>query len=241
MAETNNNPLFTTTRWTMIQRAVGSQDRPAARALEELCRLYWFPIYAFIRGRGYGREDAEDLTQGFFHLLLKRNDLAALSAGQGRFRSFLLASVKHYMANEYHRAARIKRGGEYCFFPLDWERAGEKFDTIDISVVPPDRIFDREWALVLLKHVLIRLRDEWAAKGKGGLFESAQVFLTVEQSDVRYADAALKAGMSEGSLRVAVHRLRKRYRELLKDEITQTLADPAMADEELAALMGAFE
>lgn len=240
MTGPHNNRLFTTTRWTMIQRAVGQQDRPAARALEELCRLYWFPIYAFVRGRGYGREDAEDLTQGFFHLLLRRDDLSKVSAGQGRFRSFLLASVKHYMANEFHRAASLKRGGEYVFFPLDWDRAGEKFDTIDTNAIGPDRIYDREWALVLLKQALKRLRDEWEAKGKGGLFDAAQGFLTVEGAGNRYADAARQADMSEGNLRVVVHRLRKRYRELLKDEIAHTLADPAMIDEELASLMSAF-
>lgn len=240
MTGPNNNPLFATTRWTMIQRAVGRKDRPAARALEELCRLYWFPIYVFVRSRGYGHEDAEDLTQGFFHLLLKRDDLSKLSAGQGRFRNFLLVSVKHFMANEYDRAKSLKRGGEYVFFPLDWNRAGEKFDMIDTSAIAPDRLFDREWALVLLNQVLNRLRDEWTAKGKDGLFETVQDFLTVEQSDVRYADAAHKAGMSEGSLRVVVHRLRKNYRELLKEEIAQTLAEPSMVDEELRALLEAF-
>lgn len=241
MKESTRHNLFATTRWTIVLQAAGADGQSASRALEKLCRSYWFPLYAYARRRGYGREDAEDLTQGFFHQLLKRRDLAALDAQKGLFRAFMLASFKHYMANEHDRSTRIKRGGDRFVFSLDWEEAGRKFEMMDTQALSPDRVFDREWASALLRLVLTRLRDEWAAKGKADLFDALRGFLTTDKSDARYDEAARQSGLSEGNLRVVTHRLRKRYRELLMDEIAHTLADPAGAEDELASLMRAFQ
>lgn len=240
MKEPARQNLFATTRWTVVLRASGADSQSAAMALEELCRSYWFPLYAYARRRGYGREDAEDLTQGFFHQLLQRRDLAALDAQKGLFRAFLLASFKHYMANDHDRATRIKRGGDRFILSLDWEEAGRKFEMMDTHALSPDRVFDREWASALLRLVLARLRDEWAAKGKSELFDALKGFLTADQSDARYDEAARQSGLSEGNLRVITHRLRKRYRELLINEIAHTLSDPTGAQDELASLMKAF-
>lgn len=240
MSRPNHIDLFSTTRWTMVVRAGGS-GQTAADALEDLCRTYWFPLYAYVRGRGFEREDAQDLTQGFFQSLLQKRDLSSLNAEKGRFRAFLLASLKHYMANDYDRAGRLKRGGGQTLLSLDWEEAGLKFDAMDTRALAPDRMFDREWALALLNRVMERLADEWTAKGKADAFDLVREFLSMEGCDARYTDIARQSGMNESSLRVMAHRLRKRYRRLLKDEIAHTLADPAMVDEELASLMKAFD
>ncbi|MDR2981972.1 MAG: hypothetical protein LBV12_06960 [Puniceicoccales bacterium] len=238
-----SHDFFATTRWTMVLKAgsesAGIADRDVQAALEELCRIYWFPLYAYARRRNYAKADAEDLTQGFFAQLLQRKDFSRLQAERGRFRAFLLASLKHYLANEYDRAHRLKRGGTIMPLSLDYEGAAAKFEVAD-KTASPDEIFDREWALALLEYVLERLRHEWMERGQTELFEALKIFLTVEKSTANYDAVATQLGVSEGSLRVAAHRLRKRYRELLKDEISQTLAEPGMVDEELRTLLGVF-
>ncbi|HSP42440.1 MAG TPA: sigma-70 family RNA polymerase sigma factor [Luteolibacter sp.] len=228
--------FFATTRWTMV-RAAGES---AGEALETLCSVYWFPLYAYVRRHGFSKEDAEDLTQAFFATLLDRRDIAGLKRENGRFRAFLLASMKHFLANERDRAGRLKRGGHITHFPLDWGNADQQFQIADHSQVPPDAAFDREWAVALLERVVARLGEEAAAEGKAERFERMKPFLTMGKGEIQYAPAAAELSMDEGAVRVAVHRLRKRYRELLKDEIAHTLSDPAMVDEELAVLLGAF-
>jgi RNA polymerase sigma-70 factor (ECF subfamily) len=232
--------VFATTHWTVVL-AAGQRSTPQSDlALEELCRTYWFPLYAYVRRRGHTKEDAEDLTQAFFTRFLARNYLESLRAERGRFRAFLLASLKHFLANEWDKSRCQKRGGGVTPLSLDWQTADTQFQVAATNEPSPDRAFDREWAVTLLAKVIERLQAECAAEGKANLFEQLKIFLTVGKGELPYAEAACKLGMVETAVRVAVHRLRKRYRQLLRDEIAQTLSDPAMVDEEMQALCGAF-
>jgi len=232
--------IFATTHWTVVL-AAGKRSTPQSdRALEELCHTYWFPLYAYVRRRGHSKEDAEDLTQEFFARFLGKNYLEGLSAERGRFRAFLLASLKHFLANEWDKSRRQKRGGGVTPLPLDWQTADTQFQIAATAEPSPDKAFDREWAVILLAKVIERLNAECATEGKAKQFEQLKAFLTVDRDDLSYADAARALGLDEVAVRVAVHRLRKRYRQLLRDEIAQTLADAADVDEEMRALFGAF-
>ncbi len=232
--------VFATTYWTVVL-AAGKRSTPQSdHALEELCRTYWFPLYAYVRRRGHSKEDAEDLTQAFFARFLARNYLEGLSAERGRFRAFLLASLKHFLANEWDRSQRQKRGGGVTPLSLDWQTADTKFQVAATAGPSPDQAFDREWAVALLAKVIECLQAECAADGKARLFEQLKVFLAAGKGESAQSEVAKALGMEEGAVRVAVHRLRKRYRVLLREEIAQTLSDPAMVEEELRALFGAF-
>ena len=228
--------FFATTRWTMVRAAGAAADD----ALESLCTAYWFPLYAYVRRHGFSKEDAEDLTQAFFAKLLERHDFAGLKQENGRFRAFLLAALKNFLSNERDRAGRLKRGGNITHLSLDWQGAETQFQIADSGQAPPDAAYDREWAVALLERVISKLREESAAEGKGARFEQLKSFLTLGKGGISYTVAAAALGMDEGAVRVAVHRLRKRYRELLRSEVAETLSDPAMVDEELAVLLGAF-
>jgi RNA polymerase sigma-70 factor (ECF subfamily) len=232
--------IFATTRWTVVLAAGRSSTPQAAVALEELCRTYWYPLYAYVRRRGHSREDAEDLTQSFFARFLEKNYLAGLASERGRFRAFLLAALKHFLANEWDKSQRQKRGGGTAHLSLDWQTADTRFQVAATNEPSPDKAFDREWALALLERVITRLHGESAAAGKAESFDRLKPFLTADRDAVPYAQAAAELGLAEGAVRVAVHRLRRHYRELLRDEIAQTLSDPAQVDEELRALFGAF-
>ncbi len=227
---------FVTTRWTVVLQAGRRSSPDADRALAELCQAYWYPLYAFVRRRCQSREDAEDLTQSFFAVLLAKNYLEGLQADHGRFRAFLLAALKHFLANEWDKVGRQKRGGGVAHVSLDWQDAETRFHLEPAGISSPDLAFDRAWALALLERVISRLREECVAEGKGQLFEQAKGYLMVGESSIPYAQAAQNLGLEEGGVRVAVHRLRKRYRALLREEITQTLADPAQAEDELRSL-----
>jgi RNA polymerase sigma-70 factor (ECF subfamily) len=232
--------IFVTTRWTMVLSAGRKSSPHSDRALAELCQTYWYPLYAFVRRQGKTKEDAEDLVQAFFAHFLEQNYLEGLAAERGKFRAFLLASLKHFLANEWDRAQAQKRGGAAEHLSLNWQDADERFHLDPPDPTNPERLFDREWALALLERVIARLAAECARDGKADLFTHAKGFLTVSSAAIPYADAAKALGMDEGALRVAVHRLRKRYRELLRDEIAQTLADPAQVAEELRSLWAAL-
>lgn len=221
--------------------AAGQRHTPQSdHALEELCKTYWFPLYAYGRRRGYNKVDAEDLVQAFFERFLAKNYLEGLNAERGRFRAFLLASLKNFLVNEWKKSQRLKRGGSDTVLSLDWETADTKFQVASTSEPSPDKAFDREWAVALLAHVIEKLRAECAADGKAKQFDRLKVFLTAGKGAVPHSEVAKSLGMDEGTVRVAAHRLRKRYRELLRDEIAHTLSDPAMVDEEMKALFGAF-
>ena len=231
---------FVTTRWTVVLSAGRKSSPQSDRALADLCQTYWYPLYAYVRRQGHSMEDAEDLTQAFFARFLEKNYLEGLSSERGKFRAFLLASLKHFLANEWDKATRQKRGGGAQHLSLDWQSAEARYHLDPPDHASPDRLFDREWALALLERVIRRLRDECAEAGKAKLFEQAKGYLMVGQAAIPYAQAALELGMDEGAVRVAVHRLRRRYRELLRDEIAQTLSDPGGVDEELRSLHAAL-
>ena len=221
--------------------AAGKRHTPQSDgALEQLCKSYWFPLYAYVRRRGHSKQDAEDSVQAFFARFLAKNYLDGLSEERGRFRAFLLASLKNFLANEWKASQRLKRGGGEVALSLDWETADTKFQVAATNEPSPDKAFDREWALALLAKVIERLQAENAADGKGKLFEQLKVFLAAGKGESAHAEVASALGMEEGAVRVAVHRLRKRYRVLLREEIASTLSDPAMVDEEMRALFGAF-
>jgi DNA-directed RNA polymerase specialized sigma24 family protein len=232
--------IFATTRWTVVLAAGRPEAPHALAALEELCRTYWYPLYIYVRRQTATREDAEDLTQAFFERFLEKNYLEGLSSDKGKFRAFLLASLKHFLANEWDRVNRQKRGGGVANLSLDWQDAETRFQIHPADHLSPDKLYDRAWAVTLLGRVISRLRAECEAEGKAKAFEALKPFLTAGKGAIPYAQAATAAGMSEGAVRVAVHRLRQRYRQLLRDEIAQTLADPAQADEEMRALFEAF-
>jgi len=221
--------------------AAGKRSTPQSdHALEELCRTYWFPLYAYVRRRGHTKEDAEDLTQAFFARFLGKNYFEGLSAERGRFRAFLLASLKHFLANEWDKSQRQKRGGGAAPLSLDWQTADTQFQIAATKEPSPDKAFDREWAVTLLARVIGRLQAECETDGRGKQFAELKIFLTAGKGALSHAEAAQKLGMEETAVRVTVHRLRKRYRQLLRDEIAQTLADAADVDEEMRALFGAF-
>jgi len=232
--------VFATTRWTVVLAARGKPAPAADAAMAELCRTYWYPLYTYVRRRGYHREDAEDLTQGFFARLLERNYLDTVRSDKGRFRAFLLAALKHYLANEWDRAGRLKRGGGGVHISLDWQEADTRYGHELADPLTPDRAYDRAWAVTLLERVIARLQEENAREGKAVLFETLKPFLTVGRKAIPHAEAAAALGMAEATVRVVVHRLRHRYRELLREEICQTLTDPGQVDDEMRALLGAF-
>lgn len=231
---------FVTTRWTLVLSAGRKSSPQSDRALGELCQMYWYPLYAYVRRRGYAKEDAEDLTQAFFERLLAKNYLEGLRAERGRFRAFLLASLKHFLANEWDRAQRQKRGGGVLHLSLDWQDAEARYDLDPPDLASPDRLYDRAWALALLERVVVRLREECVGEGRAAFFEAVKECLTGGDAAVSYREAAERLQSSEGALRVAVHRLRKRYRDLLREEIAQTLEDPAQVPEELRSLQAAL-
>jgi RNA polymerase sigma-70 factor (ECF subfamily) len=232
--------VFATTHWTAVLAAGRTGSPQAHMALEELCRTYWYPLYAYVRRHGHSREDAEDLTQGFFAQLLEKNYLEGLTSEKGKFRAFLLVAVKRYLANEWDRANRQKRGGGLAPLSLDWQDADTRYQINPAHELSPDKLYDRAWAVTLLERVIIRLRDENRGEGRAKLYEHLRPFLMMGKSDIPYTQAAVTLGLTEGAVRVAVHRLRRRYRELLREETAQTLSDPAQAAEEMQALFTAL-
>jgi RNA polymerase sigma-70 factor (ECF subfamily) len=222
-----------------VLRARGGGSTSARAALATLCQTYWYPLYAFVRRQGHPPHDAQDLTQEFFARLLARNYLADVAREKGRFRSFLLVALKHFLANEGDRARAAKRGGGQSVISLDDVGAEGRYQLEPVDRLSADRIFDRRWALTLLERVLERLRAEYGALEKTGEFEAMQDCLT-GKSDQSYAVIARKLGTSEGAVKVAVHRLRKRYRELLRAEVAETVDGPAEVEEELRELLRAL-
>jgi RNA polymerase sigma-70 factor (ECF subfamily) len=235
-----NSDIFATTHWTVVVAAGRGHSQEAEAALEELCRTYWYPLYVYVRRQAPTREDAEDLTQAFFARFLERNYLEKLTSQNGKFRAFLLAALKHFLANEWDRAHRQKRGGGVAPLSLDWQQADAKYQIDPADNLSPDKLYDRMWAVTLLERVLARLHEENATGEKARTFERLKPFLMIGVNSIPYADAAKQLDLSEGAVRVAVHRFRRRYRELLRDEIGQTLSDAAQIEEEMRTLFTAF-
>ena len=232
----NGAVAFATTHWSIVLQAKG--ESPAAReALEKLCRTYWRPVYGFVRRQGIQPEEAEDLTQGFFALLLERRDLDSVRKEKGRLRSYLLTSLKHFLTNERSRATAIKRGEGQRLILLDELHEGERagFESADTSTA--DQIYERRWALALLDQVLARLGDEYATAGKAALFERLKALLTDEPDRPSQAEIAEEFGMTENAIKQALHRLRERYRQLLREEIAHTVMAPGDIEDELRHLI----
>jgi RNA polymerase sigma-70 factor (ECF subfamily) len=219
----------------------GAPPTSAHDALAWLCRTYWYPLYAFVRSRGYAPEESQDLTQAFFARLLEKNVLRSADPDRGRFRSFLLASLKHFLANEWDRARAAKRGGgePALSIEINVEDAERRFGREPADVLTPERIFERNWALTLLDSVLADLRSQYHRDGKGELFDRLKGSLTGDAGGASYAEIASASGMTEGAVQVAVHRLRRRYRDLLREHICQTVASPEDVDEEIRDLFKA--
>ncbi len=228
--------LFATTRWTLVCDAARGGDTAAVEALEALCGTYWQPLYRFIRRSGRTAEDAEDLVQGFFAHLLQLSGLRLADRERGRFRAFLLGSLKHYMANEWQRVHRLKRGGYVTHLSIDWQDAETGLGIEPADEHSPDKLYDRDWAMTLLDKVL----DDLAAEEKELDFARWKAYLSMSSERLSYADLAAEFGMTEGAARVAVHRLRKRYRQRLRDEIGRTLADERGVEEEMRSLFAAL-
>jgi RNA polymerase sigma-70 factor (ECF subfamily) len=229
---------FHTTQWSLVGTAQSQQpaDRTRARkALEELCRAYWYPLYAFVRNRGHSRADAQDLTQAFFARFIETGGFASADQSRGRFRTYLLGSAKNFLANEWHRARRLKRGGGQAFLEWDALDPEARYAIEPRGSDDPDACFDREWAVRLTEVALERLRTESEAEGKAALFVALKGSLTGEEPN--RAETAARLGVSEGALKVAIHRFRKRYRELLRSEVAETVDDPSGVDDEMRHLV----
>ena len=237
MMSAMSTPEFHTTSWTLVQTAADHPTTDSRQALARLCQIYWHPVYAFIRKNGYDRDQSEDLSQGFFALLLEKNYLLDADRERGRFRSFLLTSVKHFLANEWDRANALKRGGGQIAISLDLVEAERWYAPAAMDETNPQSLFERRWALSLLEHVMVKLRSEFAAGGRDDLFESISAFLNAESDETRYAELAGRLGLSDGALRTAVYRMRRRYRKLLRAEIAETVSTPEQTDDEIRFLL----
>jgi DNA-directed RNA polymerase specialized sigma24 family protein len=233
---------FPTTRITLIEAARGEPTSEARDALSVLCSAYWFPIYAYIRRLGYRREDAEDLTQSFFARVLDKQYLRDFERERGRFRSFLLGALKHFVANERDWARARKRGGGSATLPLDavLRTAEHRYGLEPRDDLSPDKLFERQWAFALLTRVQERLQAEADRDGKGAQFERLKSSLTADDLGVAYRTIAVELNTTEGAIKVVVHRLRRRFRELLREEIAQTVDNPEDVGNELRDLMAAL-
>lgn len=229
-----NKSRFSTTQWSLVLAAArgGTDD---GEALARLCSLYWYPVFAFVRRQVPSAEEAQDLTQGFFTRLLEKKELARADRNRGRFRSFLLSACSHFISNERDREHTLKRGGGTIAIPFDLLDAEGRYEKALSSTETPERLYERQWALTLMTSVLDRLRDDYTRAGNEHVFDRLRSFLA--DSDETHADAARDLGMTVSAVKVAVHRLRKRYRKVLRQRVADTVASPDQIDEEIRHLM----
>ena len=222
--------------------AAGGDGAPtSADALATLCELYWSPVYSIIRRQGYSVDDARDLTQAFFARVLENAYFSAADPDRGRFRAFLSTSVRHFLSNERDRLATQKRGGGARHLSLEWEQAEQHFQNEPRSEMTPERLFDHQWAMVLLARVLARIGEEYAAQGKQAQFDALKPYLTGDADGAGYKEVAARLGTSDGALKVAVHRLRRRFRDTLLDEIAETVSSQEEVDAELRHLFASLQ
>jgi len=229
--------VFPATQWTVVLAAGGTPSPESAAALEGLCGSYWYPLYAFVRRSGYAPADAEDFTQEFFARLLEHNWIAHADRHKGRFRSFLLMAMKRFLAKQWDKAKTLKRGGQARLVPLQLNKAESRYCQEPADTRTPEQVFERQWALALLESVLSGLCEDYERAGKGAMFHVLEPCLIGSRETQPYAALGAKLGMSEGAARVAVCRLRERYRKRLEEEIAQTVASAAEVDEELRHLL----
>jgi RNA polymerase sigma-70 factor (ECF subfamily) len=234
------DPQFHTTRWSLVVAAAGQEGEATRAALSDLCGAYWYPLYAFIRRRGHSADDARDLAQAFFATLLEKGYLADADPDRGRFRAFLLTAVSRFVSKEHERAGALKRGGDVHRLPMDFGEGEARYQFEPADNWTPQRVFERRWALTLLDRTLTGLRSEHEAAGKLPLFDALKVFLTGESGAPPLRQVALDLGLTEGAVKVAIHRLRQKYREALRAEIAQTVAVKEDVDDELRTLLAAL-
>jgi len=232
--------VFATTHWSVVVAAGDGGTEPGRKALETLCQNYWYPIYVYVRRKGYGTEDAQDLTQEFFARLISKEHLRLADREKGKFRTFLLAMLDYFVAREWSKAHRQKRGGQFTFISLDQQTPEERYRLENTDNDNPEKGFMREWALAVLKQVMSELERECEANGKGSLFRDVKHLLSGERDGAAYTEISQRLGMAEGTVRVAVHRLRQRYGELLRNEVAQTVGSAEEVDEEMRYLLNSL-
>lgn len=232
--------VFATTRWTVVLRAGGATSDGSAAALEQLCRTYWYPLYSYARRTGMAAHDAEDLTQSFFAYLLEKDTISRANRERGRFRSFLLTAFTNFAANERAHHATAKRGGGKAHIHLDSLQAEERYQYEPRSDLSPEKLYDQKWAASLLNQVMQLLSTEYNSLGKGRLFDVLRGVIWGGRQEGGYATLASQVGMSEGAFKVAVHRLRSRFRECLHQEVAQTVATPGEIEDELRHLLSSL-
>jgi len=231
----SSSPLFVTTRWSVVLAAQAGSG--GERALETLCRTYWYPLYAFVRSRGNSPADAQDLTQEFFARLLARNYLDAVAPERGRFRTFLRMALQRFLANEWDRARAKKRGGDCVQVPFDTELAERRLSDERGSPLPPDRTYDRRWAQALLDDAATRLEAEYVAGGRDAEFLALRPHLTADRGEIPYAEIAESLRTTEGAARVAIHRLRRRFRESFRQAVADTVSSPEELETEMREVL----
>lgn len=228
---------FAATEWSVVRAAGQSCEHEARQALETLCQMYWQPLYAYVRRRGYNVEEAQDLTQGFFTSILTRNSLRGVEQQRGKFRAFLLGAMKHYLAEEWNRAHAHKRGGTAAVTSLDFEKAESRYRIEPVDKMTPERIYERRWAGELLNRAVAQLEREFYNSPDAKLFRAIKPLLLGERLQDNYSRIAQELGLSEGALKVAIHRMRKRYRHLVRQEVARTVSRPEEIDEEIRYLL----
>ncbi len=231
--------VFVTTRWSVVLAAGLSSSEESEQALSHLCRAYWYPLYAFVRRQGRSPQDAEDLTQSFFAHLLEKKALGGVAKEKGKFRSFLLASLKNFLANDWDRQHAAKRGGKHSIISLDDDSAEDRYLREPSHDLTPEKQFEQSWALMILETVLQQLRKQYTASGKAHLFQALQEHL-IGDDNASYASAAAELGMKEGAVRMVALRMRRHFGYLLRSEIAHTVADPAQLEEELRHLVASM-
>ena len=231
---------FATTHWSVVMQTRQENSPAGAAALETLCHTYWYPLYAYCRRQGHTPSDGEDLTQQFFAVFLAKNSFAVATPGRGRFRNFLLASFKNFLANDHQRSQTVKRGGGLAFVSWDELEPELSYQKEPSSGFTPEKLYDQAWAFRLLDRAMSSLRSDYTASGKSGVFEALQIFLTGEETEITYKEIGAKLQMSESAIKMAVSRLRQRYGQLLRQEIAHTVADEAGVEDELRHLIGAM-
>jgi RNA polymerase sigma-70 factor (ECF subfamily) len=238
MSRSRSGARFATTHWSLVHAAGRPSSAQARAALASLCEAYWYPLYAFIRRRGHSADDARDLTQAFFATLLDKGYLRAADKSRGRFRSFMLAACQHFLSKERDRTAARKRGGGRIPMSLDFDAGENRYLQEAAHELTAERIYERRWAITLLDRVMVRLHEDYARAGKSELFERLKDSLAGESCET-YGQTAAALGMTPGAVKVAAHRVRKRFRALLCDEIAQTLSAPEDLDDEIRLLFAA--
>ena len=236
----NGARTFQTTRWTVVLAARNRRAPGYEEALSRLCESYWHPLYCYVRHQGISVEDAQDLVQGFFARLIEKNSLKDFERSESKFRSFLLVSLNNFLANEWNRAKAQKRGGGKPMLSLDVGSGEGRYIPEATSDLSPEKLYEKRWAMALLDKVVARLKAEYSSVGKSELFRLFVEYLVPGTSRTPYRKIASQVGMSEGAVKVAIHRLRKRYREILRDEVAQTLTDNEKVEDEIKYLFTLF-